>query len=208
MLDEHKVKRKPARNQEKKPRVRYHILTEITQDQEPEIEETLQVRQDEETPKPAEQQGTEPKSQREFSPKKSADTPQVPRPEVHSAIKTAIESAMQSPKSSFLKPARRPEILPPSSPPDEPEPKVTQDLIQRHPGQEKTNTTHIDDTGVKTPPFCKNCGKKVSPAAIFCPMCGINLGVSSPARVQKRPPEGKTVHKGLPVSRKKGTPPK
>ncbi|MCK9591592.1 MAG: zinc ribbon domain-containing protein [Methanoregula sp.] len=208
MLDEHKVKRKPARNQEKKPRVKYHILTEITQDQEPEIEETLEVRLDEETQKPAEQEGTQTESQREFSKKISADTPQVPLPEVHSAIKNAIENAMQPSRSSFLKPARRPKILPPSSPPDEPEPGVTQDLVQSPPEQEIPGTTYTEDPEVNNPPFCKNCGKRVPPAAIFCPMCGINLGGSSPPTAPVSLPGKKTIRKGLPVKKKKATPPK
>ncbi len=206
MLDEHTKKRKPARNQEKKPPFRYRILTEITQDQELKREKILQFGQDDEMPGPAQEQGMQAESQHEVSWEKSADTPQVPLPEVHTTIKTAIDSAMQQPKSPFLKPARRPKILPPSTPPDEPEPRVTPDLVP--PEQEISSTSHRDDTGVKNPPFCKNCGKRVPPAAIFCPMCGINLGVSSPARVPVSLPGKRPVRKGLPVKKKKGTPPK
>jgi len=203
MLDEHTKKRKPARNQEKKPPVRYHILTEITQDQELKREKILQFGQDEEVPGPAQEQGMQAESQREVSQEKSADTPQVPLPEVHATIKTAIESAMQQPKSPFLKPAWRPKILPPSPHPDEPGPPVTPDLVQSPPEQEIPGTTHRDDTGVKNPPFCKNCGKRVPPAAIFCPMCGINLGGSLPARVPVGLPGKKPVRKGLPVKKMK-----
>ena len=205
MLDERKVTRKPAKDEKIQPRVRYHILTEIPQEQEPETEETLQVRQDEEVPEPAEKQVTGAESRR---PGKSADSQQVPRPDIQSVIKGAMKSALQPPKSSLRKPARRPEILPASSQPDEPGPQESQDLPRRHFGKEKTDTTQTRDTLVKNPPFCKNCGKKVPHAANFCPMCGITLGVSSPPPVPGRPPGRKTIHKESPVKKKKGTPPK
>ena len=205
MLDERKVTRKPAKDEKIPPRVRYHILTEIPREQEPETEETLQVRQDEEVPGPAEKQVTGAESRR---PGTSADSPHVPRPDIQSVIKGAMKSALQPPKPSLQKPARRPEILPASSQPDEPGPQESQDLPRSHFEKEKTDTTQTRDTLVKNPPFCKNCGKKVPLAANFCPMCGITLGVSPPPPVPKRPPGRKTIQKESAVKKKKGTPPK
>jgi len=208
MLDEKKAKRTPVRDQEKRPPVNYHILPDKTQDQEPEIEEIIGVKQrvqDKEIPKPAENRVTEAESRQEMPPGKTADSQQVRKNEVHSAIKVAMKSAMPPLRTSFREPVKRPEILPDSAPPDEPGPQDTQDQLQRQPGQEKSDKTPVPDTLVKTPPYCKNCGKKVPPEANFCPMCGIKLGVSSQVRVPKRPSERKTVHKESPVRKKKRT---
>jgi len=182
MLDERTATRKPAKDEKIPPRVRYRILTGIPQEQEPETEDTLQVRQDEEVPGPAEKQVTGAESSR---PGTSADSRHVPRPDIQSVIKGAMKSALQPPKPSLQKPARRPEILPASSRPDEPGPREIQDLPLSHSGKETTDTTQTRDTLVENPPFCKNCGKKVPPAANFCPLCGIPLGVSPPPPVPK-----------------------
>jgi len=207
MLDEKKAKRKPAREREKQPQVKYHILPDKTQDQEPEIEEIIEEKRrmhPEEIPEPAENPAGETERYHELSREKTADLPQVRITQVHSAIKVAMKSAMQQ-KTSFRKPVKRPEILPDSAPHDEPGPVDTQVQLQSQPGQEKSDSVPVHDALVETPPYCKNCGNKVPPAANFCPMCGIKLGDSSQVRVPTRPPARKTVHKASPVNRKKRT---
>jgi len=203
MLDERKVTRKPAKDVKKPPRVRYHILTGIPQEQELKTEETLEVWQDEEVPGPAEKQVTGAEIRRPGTP---ADSSLVPRPDIQLVIKGAMKSALQPPKPSLQKPARRPEILPASPRPDEPGPQERGDLPQGDSAKEKTDDTQIRDTLAENPPFCKNCGKKVPPAANFCPMCGITLGGSPPPPVPGRPPGRKTIQKEPAVTRKKGTP--
>lgn len=145
----------------------------------------------------------EAKSPREFFPEKIADVQPVRKYNVPSVMKVAIKSAMQPLKLSSQKPVKRPVILQDISLPDESMPDDTKDLLSTN-----LQETPVHDSNVETPPYCQNCGKKVPRAAMFCPKCGIKLGVapvSSSTQIPKGPSERKPSQVDVQVREKMGT---
>jgi hypothetical protein len=203
-------KRKPGKDHEKQPPVKRHILFHKMQEQEPEVEgpprppRRAQVR---EVPEPVKKPVTKQESDYEFSPVRKADTPPVRKYEVQSAMKVAMKSAMQPLKPSSLQTAKRPVIEPVSPPIKEPEPEDREVSPRRPTIQEKAPGTPVQDDGAEIPPFCQNCGKKIPPAANFCPECGAKLGTHravSPGSIPESPHERKATHHEAPVREKKG----
>ena len=203
-------KRKPGKDHEKQPPVKRHILFHKMQEQEPEVEETprpprrAQVR---EVPEPVKKPVTTQESEYEFSPVKKADITPVRKYEVQSAMKVAMKSAMQPLKPSSLQTGKRAVIEPVSPPGKEPEPE-DREVSQKHlPIQEKAHGTPAQNNGAETPLFCQNCGKKIPPAANFCPGCGTKLGTrkaGSPDSIPESPHIRKAPHHEAPVHDKKG----
>jgi hypothetical protein len=203
-------KRKPGKDHEKQPPVKRHIVFHTMQEQEPEVEEPprpprrAQVR---EVPEPVKKPVTKQGSDYEFSPVRKADTPPVRKYEVQSAMKVAMKSAMQPLKPSSLQTAKRPVIEPVSPPLKEPEPEYTGVSPRRPTLQEKEQGTPAQDDSAEIPHFCQNCGKKIPPAANFCPGCGTKLGshrAVSPDSMPESPHEKKATHHEAPVREKKG----
>ena len=205
-------KRKPGKDHEKQPPVKRHILFHKMQEQEPEVEESpppprrAQVR---EVSEPVKKQVTKQEPDIEFSPVKKADTSHVRKYEVQSAMKVAMKSAMQPLKPSSLQTAKRPVIEPVSPPLNEPEPTDTGVSTVHTTSQEKAPRKTAQDDGAEIPPFCQNCGKKIPPAANFCPGCGTKLGTHrgvSPDFIPESPHQKKATHHEAPVREKKGAP--
>jgi hypothetical protein len=203
-------KRKPGKDHEKQPPVKRHIVFHTMQEQEPEVEEPprpprrAQVR---EVPEPVKKPVTKQESDYEFSPVRKADTPPVRKYEVQSAMKVAMKSAMQPLKPSSLQTAKRPVIEPVSPHVKKPEPEDTGVSPRRPTLQEKEQGTPAHDDGAEIPQFCQNCGKKIPPAANFCPGCGTKLGAHravSPDLIPESPHEKKATHHEAPVREKKG----
>jgi hypothetical protein len=205
-------KRKPGKDHEKQPPVKRHILFHKTQEQVPEVEETprpprrAQVR---EVPEPVKKPATKQESEYEISPVKKADTSPVRKYEVQSAMKVAMKSAMQPLKPSSLQTAKRPVIGPVSPPFNEPGSTDTAVSPGRPPLQEKAPGMPVHDEGAEIPPFCQNCGKKIPPAANFCPGCGTKLGTHRPGSPDSMPEsthQKKATHHEAPIREKKGVP--
>jgi len=203
-------KRKPGKDHEKQPPVKRHIVFHTKQEQEPEFEELpppprrAQVR---EVPEPVKKPVTKQESDYEFSPVKKADAPPVRKYEVQSAMKVAMKSAMQPLKPSSLQTAKRPVIEPVSPLIKEPGPEDTGVSPSHPPIQEKAQGTPAQDDRAEIPLFCQNCGKKIPPAANFCPGCGTKLGTHraiSPDSMHESPHEKKATHHEGPVREKKG----
>jgi hypothetical protein len=203
-------KRKPGKDHEKQPPVKRHIVFQKMQEQEPEEEEPprsqrrAQIR---EVPEPLKKPGTTEESDYEFSPVKKADTAPVRKYEVQSAMKVAMKSAMQPLKPSSLQTAKRPVIEQVSPPRKEPEPEDTDVSPWRPTVKEKAPGMPAQDEGAEIPLFCQNCGKKIPPAANFCPGCGTKLGshrAVSPDLMPSSPHEKKATHHEAPVREKKG----
>ena len=201
MLDEHTKKKKP-------PRIKYTIQPHILQEEEPEPQEPFPAKSeipDEEVIGLPEEWILETERPPESPPEKPADSPSVPFPEIHSAVKSAMKSALL-PKPDFQKPARRPKILPVVSVDEEPLPAVAEDSPDTGENQDSLKNEDLlqpsflpdtpdtweepgdaeDTSGIKNPPYCKDCGKKLPAIANFCPMCGTCLGVSFQPRDPKR----------------------
>ena len=202
-------KRKPAKDHEKQPPVKRHVLFHKMQEQEPEVEESRPPRRTQvrEVPEPVEKPAAEHEPYYEISTVRKSDTQPLRKREVQSAMKVAMKNAMQPLKPSTLQSVKRPVIERIPSPVKEPGPDDT-DVTPRRPAiQEKTKVTTVPDESAEIPPFCQNCGKKIPPAANFCPGCGTKLGAykaSAPAGMPESPPEKKTTHHEAPVREKKG----
>jgi len=203
-------KRKPGKDHEKQPPVKRHILFHGMQEQEPEVEEPprpprrAQVR---EVPEPVKKPVTKQESDYEYSPVRKADTPPMRKYEVQSAMKVAMKGAMQPLKPSTLQTTKRPVIEPVSPHIKESEPENTEVSSRRPTIQEKAQGTPAQDDGAEIPPFCQNCGKKIPPAANFCPGCGTKLGTHravSLGSMPESPHERKATHHEAPVREKKG----
>jgi len=203
-------KRKPGKDHEKQPPVKRHIVFQKMQEQGPEVEEPprsqrrAQIR---EVPEPLKKPGTKEESDYEFSTVKKADTPPLRKYEVQSAMKVAMKSAMQPLKPSSLQTPKRPVIEQVSTPLKEPKPEDTEVSPRRPASKEKAPGTPVQDDGAETPLFCQNCGKKIPPAANFCPGCGTKLGThraGSPDLGPESSHEKKATHHEAPVREKKG----
>ena len=201
-------KRKPAKDHERQPPVKRHILFQTMQEQETEVEEPRPPRRGQvrEVPEPVKKPVAEQEPFYEISPKRKADTQPLRKREVQSAMKVAMKNAMQPLKPSTLQTAKRPVTEQISPPIDEPEPDEYEVTRKRSRIQEKAH----EDEGAELPLFCQNCGKKLPPAANFCPGCGTKLGThraGAPQSVPESHEEKKTRHHEAPVREKKGTQP-
>ncbi len=201
-------KRKPAKDHEKQPPVKRHVVFHTMQEEEPEVEEPRPQRRAviREVPEPVKKPVAEKESYYEISPKRKSDTQPLRKREVQSAMKVAMKNAMQPLKPSALQTAKRPVIEPPSR---EPEPVDSEETPRRSGIRENVREEPVADEGVDLPLFCQNCGKKIPPAANFCPGCGTKLGVykASPSeRSDTTPREKKTPHHEAPAREKKGAP--
>jgi len=205
-------KRKPGKDHEKQPPVKRHIVFHKMQDQEPEVEQAsrpprrAQIREvTEQEKKPI----TKQESDYEFTTVKKAEPPPVRKYEVQSAMKVAMKSAMQPLKSSSLQTAKRPvmESVSPSIKESGPE---DLEVTPSYPAiQEKAQETPAKDDFAEIPPFCQNCGKKIPPAANFCPGCGTKLGTHRTVSHDSMPESShqkKATHHEAPVRERKGAP--
>lgn len=161
---------------EKRPIANKHFLTH----QECIIEEVPQIvriKQNKDNQKLVEKLVIEAETRDERTSKKPAVGQPLRKPEVDSAIKASIKDAMQPPKLSSEKLVKRPIIEPTTSLHDESRTLDSQQIIQHTQRLEKKDEISVDDKFVEIPPYCQNCGKKVPPAAKFCPRCGLKLGM-------------------------------
>jgi hypothetical protein len=201
-------KRKPVKDHEKQPPVKRHILFHKIEGQESEVGEPrprrVQVR---EVPEPVEKPVAEQEPYHEISPVRKADTQPLRKREVQTAMKIAMKNAMQPLKPSTLQSVKRPVIERVSPPVEEPEPVDTEVTPKRPAIQEKAEGVTVPEEFTEIPPFCQNCGKKIPPAANFCPGCGTKLvayKAGTIARIPVSPHEKKTTHHEAPGREKKG----
>jgi hypothetical protein len=208
MLDEHTKKKKPAGDQKKHPRINSTLQPHTLQEKGPEHQEPLPEKSEiekEEVIGLPDEWVLETERRPESPLEKPADSSSVPLPEIHSAVKSAMKSALL-PKPDFQKPARRPKILPVVIVDEEPLPAVGEDSPDTGDNQDSLKNEDLrqpsflpdtpdtweepgdaeDTSGIKNPPYCKDCGKKLPAIANFCPMCGTCLGVSFQPRDPKR----------------------
>jgi hypothetical protein len=210
-------KRKPAKEPEKQPPAKRHYPIIKSQVQEPKHEEPAKpprrasVR---EIPEPAKKPVVEPEPGYEVPPAKKPEAQPLRKHEVQSAMKVAMKSAMQPLKTTPPQSVKRPVIEPASPPPKEPLKEAEKPVQARSPVHKKVQEIPITDIamqeeGTELPPFCHNCGKKMPPAANFCPGCGTKMsqpkaqftpGVS-PASNEK-----KSSHHEVPAKEKKVPP--
>jgi len=170
--------RKPTKDLEKQPPVKrllsmYNVPEEPAPEPEPKAApppaRKAQVRQVTEHPqKPV----VAPVYDREIPPVEEPDRQPAPKPEVQSAMKVAMKSAMRPIQQQHTKPVRRTVTAEPeqgqSVPPRRP--------VVHEPPREKP--VHDEEVATTTPQFCHNCGKKLPPAANFCPGCGTKISQS------------------------------
>jgi hypothetical protein len=197
-------KRKPGKELEKQPPVKRHVVFhKIQEEPVSDVEESRPQRRStvREVPEPVKKPETEHEpSYYEISPARRGDTQPLRKREVQSAMKVAMKNAMQPLKPSSLQAVKRPVTERISAPVKEPEPEDTEG-IGREAG---TREPAVAEERNELPPFCQNCGKKIPPAANFCPGCGTKLGASkagSPEWIP--PPEKKTAHHETPAREKK-----
>jgi hypothetical protein len=197
-------KRKPGKELEKQPPVKRHVVFHRMQE-EPvsDIDESRPQRRStvREVPEPVKKPETEHEpSYYEIAPARRGDTQPLRKREVQSAMKVAMKNAMQPLKPSSLQSVKRPVTERVIAPVKEPEPEDAEG-IGREAG---TREPAVADERTEIPPFCQNCGKKIPPAANFCPGCGTKLGAykaGSPEWIP--PPEKKTAHHETPAREKK-----
>jgi hypothetical protein len=170
-------KRKPAKDHEKQPPVKRHILFHKMEEEETRVEETQPPRRSHvrEVPQPVKRPLMEQESYEDISSPRRADTQPLRKREVQSAMKVAMKNAMQPLKPSTLQSVKRPVTERGSTPSREPERDDTDVTSRRAPVQEKPPVAMAVDEGAEMPSFCQNCGKKIPPAANFCPGCGTKL---------------------------------
>jgi hypothetical protein len=204
-------RRKPGKVHEKQPPVKRHIVFHKIQEQEHEGEQPprpprrAQVR---EVPEPEKKPvTTKQETGYEFSTVKKAEPTPVRKYEVQSAMKVAMKSAMQPLKPSSLQTAKRPVTEPLSPAFKESEPEDTETPPRHPPLPERPQGTSVLEDSGEIPPFCQNCGKKIPPAANFCPGCGTKLGAHkavSHGQNPESPQEKKPAHHEAPLREKKG----
>jgi hypothetical protein len=89
----------------------------------------------------------------------------------------------------------------------ESEPEDTEAPPRHPPLPERPPATSVLDDSGEIPPFCQNCGKKIPPAANFCPGCGTKLGAHKAVSHGQSPEsshEKKPAHHEAPLREKKG----
>ena len=204
-------KRKPVKDHEKQPPVKRHVQFHTVQEEESEVEELPPKRhaQIREVPEPEKKPVAE-QAFYEISPARKGDTQPLRKREVRSAMKVAMKNAMQPLKPSSLQTAKRPVIerVSPSIKEFEPDEKEVTPKTPQIP--DKDQGAPVQDEVAEIPPFCQNCGKKIPPAANFCPGCGTKLVTykgHAMATMSESSPEKKTTHREAPVREKKGTHP-
>jgi len=170
-------KRKPAKDHEKQPPVKRHILFHKMEEEEARVEETQPSRRShvKEVPQTVKRPVMEQESYEDISSSRRADTQPLRKREVQSAMKVAMKNAMQPLKPSTLQSVKRPVTERGSTPSREPERDETDETPHRSTIQEKPPAAMVVDEGAEIPSFCQNCGKKIPPAANFCPGCGAKL---------------------------------
>jgi hypothetical protein len=171
-------KRKPAKDHEKQPPVKRHILFhKMEEEEEARVEETQPPRRSHvrEVPQPVKRPVMEQESYEDISSSRRADTQPLRKREVQSAMKVAMKNAMQPLKPSTLQSVKKPVTERASTPSREPERDDTDVSPRRSTIQEKPPSAMVVDEGAELPSFCQNCGKKIPPAANFCPGCGAKL---------------------------------
>ena len=210
-------KRKPAKEPEKQPPAKRHfpIIKSPVQEQKPEEPpKTARRGSVREIPEPVKKPVVEQEPDHEIPPVKKPDTQPVRKHEVQSAMKVAMKSAMQPLKPSSSQIVKRPVIEPVSPPHREPEPEAEKPASHRSPVQKKVQETPVtdipaQDEGAELPPFCHNCGKKMPPAANFCPGCGTKMSQPKAQPTAGEAPsshEKKATHHEAPVREKKVPP--
>jgi zinc-ribbon domain len=203
-------KRKPAKEHEKQPPAKRHfpIVKSEVQEEPPKPPRRTSVR---EIPEPAKRPVIEPEPGYEIPPVKKPETQPLRKHEVQSAMKVAMKSAMQPLKTTPAHSVKRPVIEPVSPPSREPEEEVEKPVHTRshvHKKVQEIPVTEIaaQEEGTEVPPFCHNCGKKMPPAANFCPGCGTKISqpkAQSPAAESPSAHEKKATHHEAPVKEKK-----
>jgi hypothetical protein len=199
-------KRKPGKDLEKQPPVKRHVVFHKMQEEVPEVEEPRPqrrstVREVPETEKKPETEHEPPYY--EISPARRGDTQPLRKREVQSAMKVAMKNAMQPLKPSSLQSVKRPVTERVPAPVKEFEPEDAEGIGR----QADLRGPAVTDERNELPPFCQNCGKKIPPAANFCPGCGTKLGAykaGSPEWIP--PPEKKTSHHETPAREKRAPP--
>ncbi|MDD1696236.1 MAG: zinc-ribbon domain-containing protein [Methanoregula sp.] len=210
-------KRKPVKEPEKQPPVKRHFPIIKAQVPEPKPEEPSKAPRRgsvREVPEPVKKTVVEQETDREIPPVKKAEPLPVRKHEVQSAMKVAMKSAMQPLKASSSQPVKRPVIEPVSPPIRETEPEVEKPVSSRSHIREKVPETPVTEVpaqeeGAELPPFCHNCGKKMPPAANFCPACGTKMSqpkTQSTSGEAHPTHEKKTTHHEAPVKEKKVPP--
>jgi hypothetical protein len=200
-------KRKPGKDLEKQPPVKRHVVFHKMQEESvPDVEEPRPQRRS--TVREVPEQVKKPEMEHEpsyyeISPARRGDTQPLRKREVQSAMKVAMKNAMQPLKPSSLQSVKRPVTERVSPPVKEPEAEETEEI----PRQAATRELAVPDERNELPPFCQNCGKKIPPAANFCPGCGTKLGAykaGSPEWIP--PPEKKSTHHETPAREKRAPP--
>ena len=210
-------KKKPAKDPEKQPPVKRHFPIIKSQVQEPKPEEPpkpsrrASIR---EVPEPVKKPAGEQALDKETPLVKKGDAQQARKHEVQSAMKVAMKSAMQPLRQPPSQTSKRPVIEPVAPPIREPEEEGEKPVSRKAHVREKVHETLVtevpaQDEGAELPPFCHNCGKKMPPAANFCPGCGTKISqpkAQSPTE-EAPPSHGKKVtHHEAPVREKKVPP--
>jgi hypothetical protein len=199
-------KRKPGKDLEKQPPVKRHVVFHTMPEEVPEVEEPRAQRRStvREVPEPVKKLETEHEpSYYEISPARRGDTQPLRKREVQSAMKVAMKNAMQPLKPSSLQSVKRPVTERASSPVKEPVPEDAEGIGRQAGMQEPA----VPDERNELPPFCQNCGKKIPPAANFCPGCGTKLGAYKAGSPEWIPPSEKKTAHHEPPSREKRAPP-
>ena len=208
-------KRKPAKEPEKQPPAKRHLPIIKSQVQEPKYEEPPKPPRRtsfREIPEPAKKPVAEQEPDYEIPSVKKPDAQPLRKHEVQSAMKVAMKSAMQPLKTTSSQSVKRPVIEPAFPPPKEPEQEAEKPPAHArshvHKKVQETPVTDIaaQEEGTELPPFCHNCGKKMPPAANFCPGCGTKMSqpkAQSTAGESPSPHEKKATHHEAPVKEKK-----
>ncbi len=201
-------KRKPGKELEKQPPVKRHVVFHKMEEPVPEVEEPRPPRRSmvREVPEPVKKPEAEQEpAYYEISTARRGDTQPLRKREVQSAMKVAMKNAMQPLKPSTLQSVKRPATERGLPPVKEHEPEETE-VIPRY-AREPAQEPMVPDERAELPPFCQNCGKKIPPAANFCPGCGTKLGVHKAGSPEWIPPsEKKTAHHDTPVREKRAPP--
>lgn len=177
--------RKPAKDLEKQPPVKrllsmYNVPEEEEEAPVPEPEPEIivppparkaQIRQ---VSEPVRKPVVTPRTDRVILPEEEPVEPQAQKPEVKSAMKVAMKSAMRPlQQQQHVRPIRRTITVE-----AEPEPPVPVRRPVVHEPSHEQVPAGDEDQPVTKPQFCHNCGKKLPPAANFCPGCGTKLSQS------------------------------
>jgi zinc-ribbon domain len=170
----HPVKR-PIKDHEKQPPVKRLLsLYQVPRREEPQEPAAPDVAETGPAEQPARKTLGRSPTYREIPSATKPEIQTVKKVEVQSAVKSAMKTAMQQARQPSTQPLKHPASEPQKKP--RPEPQVLPAAVQQKEPSGKEQITEEEESGV--PIFCQNCGKKLPPAANFCPGCGTKLGVS------------------------------